>query len=151
MSKKKCSALSDNIVHGSSLLKLGIALNEVQQQQEALYYMDRARTIFKTVRHTLHLARVYHVISMVHLDEHRLPDALDAIEKAWKYAELTASPYHQSIISLALGRILFNTNQDTKAWKHIEISLINASYFGDRYQAARALECMGYGYLRRGD
>jgi hypothetical protein len=50
-----------------------------------------------------------------------------------------------------LGRILFNTNRDTKAWKYIEISLINASYIGDRLQVARALEYMGYGYLRRGD
>ena len=55
-------------------------------------------------------------------------------------------------ISLDLGRILFNANQDAKAWKFIEISLINASYVGHRNQVARALEyTMGYGYLRRGD
>ena len=42
--EKRCSALSDD-VHGSSLLQLGIALNQVEQRQEALYYMDRARTI----------------------------------------------------------------------------------------------------------
>ena len=81
----------------------------------------------------------------------RLPDALDAIEEAWKYAELTASRHSQSAISLTFGEILFNTNQDTKAWKYMEISLINASYIGDRYQVAQALENMGYGYLRRGD
>jgi hypothetical protein len=54
-------------------------------------------------------------------------------------------------ISLTFGRILFNNNQDTKAWKYIEISLTNASYIGDRLQVARALDYMGYGYLRRGD
>ena len=55
-------------------------------------------------------------------------------------------------ISLDLGRILFNANQDAKAWKFIEISLINASYVGHRNQVARALEyTMGYGYLCRGD
>ena len=113
--------------------------------------MNRAMTVFKAVGHTLNLAYAYHVISWVHLREHRLADALDANEEAWKYAELTASRYCQMTISLTLGRILFNTNQDTKAWKHIEISLINASYVGDRDQAARTLEYMGYGYLRRGD
>ena len=149
--EKKCSALSDDLVHGSSLSILGIALNEVQQRQEALYYMDRARTIFKAVGHTLYLARTCHVISWVYLDERRFPDALDAIEEAWKYAEMTASRYHQMAISLTFGRILFTINQDTKAWKHIEISLINASYIGDRLNVARALDYMGYGYLRRGD
>ena len=54
-------------------------------------------------------------------------------------------------ISLTFVRILFCTNQDAKAWKYIEISIINASYVGERFHVARALEYMGYGYLRRGD
>ena len=149
--EKKCSALCDDVVHGSSLLQLGVSLNKVQKRQDALYYMDCAKTIFKAVGHNIYLARAYHVISWVHLAEHRLPDALDAIEEAWKYAELTASRSSQSTISLTFGRILFNTNQDTEALKYIEISLINASYVGDRFLVARALEYMGYGYLRRGD
>ena len=73
------------------------------------------------------------------------------LRRHWEYAELTASRYSQTTISLTLGRILFNTNQDTRAWKYIELSLTNASFIGNRYQAALALECMGYGYLRRGD
>ena len=113
--------------------------------------MDRARTIFKAVENNHNLARAYHVISWVHVAEHRLPDALDAIEEAWKYAELTISRSLQSSISRTFGRILFNTNQDTKAWKYIEISLMNASYVGNSFHFARALEYMGYGYLRRGD
>jgi tetratricopeptide (TPR) repeat protein len=120
---------------------LGVALNQAEQRQEALYYMDCARIKFKAVGDIYNLARAYHVISWVHVDEHRLPDALDAVEEAWKYAQLT----------MTLGRILFNTNQDAKAWKYIEISLINASYIGDQYQVARALEYMGYGYLCIGD
>ena len=149
--EKKCSALSDDFVHGLSLLNLGIALNKVRQRQEALYHMNRARIMFKTVRNTLNLASAYHVISWVHLDENRLPEAMGAIKEAWKYAQLTASRYCQMTISLTLAEILFNTNHDTKAWKYLEISLINASYIGDRYQVACALDYMGYGYLRRGD
>ena len=149
--EKKCTALSDDLVHGCSLVKLGIALNDAKQRQEALYYVDLARTVFKAVGDAFNLARAYQVISWVHLDEHRLLDALDSIEEAWKYAELTASRPLQKAISLTLGRILFNNNRDAKALKYIEISLINASYIGDRLQVARALEYMGYGYLRRGD
>jgi len=37
--------------------------------------------MFEAVGHTLNLARAYHFISWVHLYEHRLPDALDAIEE----------------------------------------------------------------------
>ena len=103
------------------------------------------------VGHTFYLARAYHVISWVHLDEHKLTDALNAIEEAWKYAELSGSRPSQMAISQTFGRILFKTDQDTKAWKYIEIALTNASYIGDRYNVARSLEYMGYGYLRRGD
>ena len=149
--EKKCAALSDDLVHGRSLLKLGIALIEAQRWQEAMCYMDRARDVFKALGSTYNLARSYQVIFWVHFREDRLQDALDAIEEAWKYAELNASRYLQTGISLDLGRIFFKTNQDTKAWKHIEISLINASYIGDRLQVARAFEYLGYGYLRRGD
>ena len=145
------SALSDDLIHGCSLLKLGVALNNAQQHQEALYYVNHAKTVFKAVGDIFNLARAYQVISWVHLGEHRLPDALNAIEEAWKYAELTASRYIQMNISFTFGRILFNTNQDAKAWKYIEIALINSSYIGDQAQVAFALEYMGYGYLRRGD
>ena len=149
--ENKCAALSDDLVHGLSLLMLGTALLKVHQPQEALFHIDRAKAMFKAVGHTLNLARAYQVISGVHLGENRLPDVLGAIEEAWKYAELTASRYLQMTISLILGIVLFSTNQDTKAWKHIEITLMNASYIGDRLHVARALEYMGYGYLRRSD
>ena len=149
--EKKCTALSDDLVHGRSLLVLGISLNKARRWQEALYHLDHARSVFKAVGDTFNLARAYQVISWVHLAERRFPDALDAIEEAWKYAELTASRNIQMNISLDFGRTLFNNNQDSKAWKHIEIALTNASYMGHVHQVARALDCMGYGYLRRGD
>ena len=113
--------------------------------------MDNARTMFKALGNNFNLARSNQVISWVHMAEHRLPDALDAIEEAWKYAELSAIRYILISISSDLGRTLFNVNRDSEAWKYIEISLINASYIGDRHQVGRALEYMGYGYLRRGD
>ena len=150
--EEKCSALSDDVVHGLSLLKLGIALNNVQQRrQEALYYMDRAKIVFRALGDLYNLARAYQLISWVHQVEHRLPDALDAIEEAWKCAELTSNRYIQISVSLDLGRIFFNNNRDNKAWKYIEIALINSSHIGDRLQVAHALNYMGYGYLRRGD
>ena len=149
--EKKCAALSDDVVHGRSLLKLGNALYNAQEREEALCYMYHATTVFKAVGDPYDIARAYQAISWVHLNEDKLLDALDSIEEAWKYAELTASRYCQMCISLDFGRILFNANLDTKASKYIEIALINASHIGDSHQAARALDYMGYGYLRRGD
>jgi tetratricopeptide (TPR) repeat protein len=87
----------------------------------------------------------------VHYDEGRLLEALDAIEEAWKHAELTDSPSIQANVSLDFGVVLFSANKDAEAWKQIEIALMKASYTGDRLGIARALEYMGYGYLRRGD
>ena len=149
--EKKCSALSDDFVHGRSLLALGKALYDVERLQEALYYMDRARTVFTAVGNTFYLAFVYQSISWLYLFEHRLPYAVGAIEEASKYADLNADRILQITISLDHGRILFSTNRDTEAWKYIETALTNASYFGDRIQVARVLDYMGYGYLRRGD
>ena len=147
----KCAVLLDDAVHGRCLLVLGAVLHQAGQWQEALQYLDHAITMLKATSNISNLASAYRVISWVHYDGHRLPAALDAAEEAWKHVKLTDSPSIQADISLDLGRILFSANRDAEAREYIEISLMNASYVGDRFTAARALEYMGYGYLRRGD
>jgi tetratricopeptide (TPR) repeat protein len=147
----KCTVLSDDVVHGRSLVLLGAVLHRAQRQREALRYLDHARSMLKAVRSIPNLAYACEVISWVHYYEHRLPAALHAVEEAWKHAELSDSPFIQAFVSLNFGRILFSANRDTEAWEYIEISLMKASFTGDRFQVAYALEYMGYGYLRRAD
>jgi tetratricopeptide (TPR) repeat protein len=147
----KCAALSDNIIHGRSLVLLGAVLQEAGQPQEALRCLDQARTMLKAVGNTYNLAEAYQFTSLVHYGQGKLPEALDAVEEAWKLAQLTENVSLQADISLDFGKILFSTNRDTEAWEYIEISLMTASYIGKRYTVAKALEYMGYGYLRRGD
>ena len=107
--------------------------------------------MFEAVGNNSNLADVYQAISSVHFHYHRFPDALDALEEAWKYAKLTADRDLQTCISLEFVRIFFITDQDTKVWKYIEIILENGSYIGNHIHVACALDYMGYGYLRRGD
>jgi len=147
----KCAALSDNIIHGRSLVRLGAVLQQAQQPQEALRYLDQARTMLKAAGNTYNLANAYQMTSWVHYGQGRLPEALDAIEEAWKHAQLTDKVSIQAAISLHFGRILFSANRDAEAWKYIEISLMKASYIGHRLIVAHALEYMAYGYRRRGD
>jgi tetratricopeptide (TPR) repeat protein len=147
----KCAALSDNIIHGRSLVLLGAVLQHAQQPQEALYYLDQARTMLKAVGNTYNLANAYQITSWVHYDQGRLWEALDAIEEAWNHAQLTENVSIQATISLDFGTALFSANRDAEAWKYIEISLMKASYIGRRLTVACALEYMGYGYLRKGD
>ena len=147
----KCAAFSDNIIRARSLVLLGLVLHEAQQPKEALHYLDQARTMLTVAGNTYNLAGAYRITSWVHYGQGRLPEALDAIEEAWKHAQLTENVSIQAFISLDFGRILFSTNKDTKAWKHIEIALMEASYIGNRLVVAFALEYMGYGYLRKGD
>jgi len=147
----KCAALSDDVIHGRSLVRLGDVLYQARQPQKALRYLDQARTMLKAAGNISNLAAACHSITWVHYHEGRLREALDAIEEAWKYAELTNSPSIQASISLSFGMVLFSADKDAKAWKQIEIALMKASYTGDRFNIARALEYMGYGYLRRGD
>ena len=147
----KCAAHSDNIIRARSLLLLGVVLHHVQQPEEALRYLDQARTMLKAVGNTYNLADAYQITSWVHCRQGRLLEALDAIEEAWKYAQLTEHVSIQADISLDFGRILFNANRDAEAWDYLELSLTKASYIGNRLVVACVLEYMGYGYLRRGD
>jgi tetratricopeptide (TPR) repeat protein len=148
----KCAALSDDLIHARSLIFLGFALNTAQQGQEALVHLEHARTILKAANNTPNLAEACQAIAHVHYyHEGMVPEALNAVEEAWKHAESIDSPFIQGTISLTFGEILFSANRDTEAWKHIEIALTKASYIGDRLTAAQALRYMGYGYLRRGD
>jgi len=147
----KCAALSDDVIHGRSLVCLGDVLHQARQPQKALRYLDQARTMLKAAGNTPNLATACKNISSVYYHEGRLPEALDAIEEAWKHAELTNSPGIQANISLNFGTVLFSADNDAEAWKWIKIALMKASYTGDRFNIAHALEYMGYGYLRRGD
>ena len=107
--------------------------------------------MLKAAGNTYNLANAYQITSWVHYDQGRLPEALNAIEVAWKYAQLTENVSIQADISLDFSRMLFSANRDVEAWEYIEISLTKASYTGNRLVVAQALEYMGYGYLRRGD
>jgi tetratricopeptide (TPR) repeat protein len=149
--ERKCAALSDNIIRARSLVLLGIVLRQAQQPQEALRYLDQARTMLKTAGNIYNLANAYQITSWVHYEQGRLPEALDAIEEAWKLVQLTGNVPAQATISLDFGKILSSTNRDTEAWEYLEISLMKGSYIGNRLVVARALEYMGYGYLHGGD
>jgi len=145
----KCATLSDNVIHGRSLNVLGVALIEARQSQEALVYLHRATAMLRDVGDTPNLANAYRFIARVHYKERRVPGALEAMQEAWKLIE--SSGIANQHIPLEFGKILFSANRDTEAWEYIEIALMKASHIGNRHDVAKALEYMGYGYLRRGD
>jgi tetratricopeptide (TPR) repeat protein len=147
--ESKCAAISDDHIHGRSLGRLGSALRAAGQTQEAMEHLNRARIMLKAVKNTPYLAAVYQVIAQLHYYERRLPEALDAIQEAWKLVESIDAP--RLHISLDFALIHFSANRDTEAWKLAEIALMMASHLGNRLSIGRVLELMGYGYLRRGD
>ena len=149
--ERSCAALSDDHLHGLSLVRLGDALNKAQQPQEALEHLYRGRSILKAVKNAPYLAAACHVIAHVHYRQRKIPEALDAIQEAWELVESSSNSNIQALISLESGLIHFSANRDAEAWKHVEIALMKASHVGNRYAIARTLELMGYGYLRRGD
>ena len=147
----KCAAVSDDLVYGRVLLALGTALNEAQQRQEALVHLERGKAILKSTGNPTYLARAYQCIARVHYYERRFQQAVDAIQEAWKHAQSSGSESDQMYISMGFASYLFSVDRDTEAWKYLEITLMKASYIGNRLQVAYALEKMGWGYLRRGD
>jgi tetratricopeptide (TPR) repeat protein len=147
--EKQCSTISDDLVHAQSLTMLGLVLENYGHRQEALPHLERAK--LKSMGSIYNLTDICHSIAILHYRENRLPEALDAVKEAWELAELSNRLVAQSGISLIFGMILFSANRDTEAWKYLEISLMKNSHLGCRSDSAMSLECMGYGYLRRGD
>jgi tetratricopeptide (TPR) repeat protein len=149
--ESECAALSDDQIHGRSLVHLGSALSTAQRPQEALDYLNRARIKLESLKTTPYLATACQAIAREHFYEWRIPEALDAIQEACKLIESVSNLNAQAQTSLLSGLIHFSANRDTDAWKHIETALMKASDIGNRLTIARALELMGYGYIRRGD
>jgi tetratricopeptide (TPR) repeat protein len=139
----QCSALSDDNIHGLSLVHLGSALSKARQQQEALVHLNRALIMLKAAKNIPNLATAYQVIA--HYREWRLPEALDAIQEAWKLVESGSDANAKALIS---GKIHFSTNRDTDPWKLTEIALMQASQHGDRLTTAWILSLMGHGPQR---
>jgi tetratricopeptide (TPR) repeat protein len=119
----KCAAISDNLIHGRSLTILGAALNQAQQPQEALVHLDHARALLRAVGSAPSLTTTCLDIAHAHYLEWRLPEALDAIQEAWKHLESSAVLSHRACTALEFGKILFSAERDTEAWKYIEIAL----------------------------
>ena len=78
----KCAAISDNITRARILVLLGTVLQEAQQPQEALHYLDQARVMLKAAGNTYNLATAYQITSWVHYFQGRLSEALGTIEEA---------------------------------------------------------------------
>ncbi|KDR71140.1 hypothetical protein GALMADRAFT_75384 [Galerina marginata CBS 339.88] len=147
----KCASLSDDLIHAQSVMYVGRALHGAKRPEEALSYLERAKTMLQAVGNAPSLATACQIISRLHYDAKRLPEALDALKEAWKQTEKNGSPYFQAIISLEYGMMLFSADEDAEAWKYVEISLTKATHVGNRPKIAQSLEYMGYGYLRRSD
>jgi tetratricopeptide (TPR) repeat protein len=146
---KQCATISDDLLHGRSLIVLGLALTKSDQHQEALHHLGLAK--LKVTGSSFLLSGAFRTIAFVHYNENRLLDALDAMKEAWELAESSNSLVYQAQSSFYLGGILFSADRDAEAWKYIEIFLRKSSILGIQYDKATALEYMGYGYLRRGD
>ena len=155
--EKQAATVSDDDIHAESLMVLGsvlsneppLVLDEFGHRQEALRHLERAKQM--RISSSALSSIIYFWIAIVHYWEKRLPEALDAVEEAWKLSEPDNNLVNHALISFLLGRILFNANRDTEAWKYMEISLSKNLELGNRRDSASTLEYMGYGYLRKGD
>ena len=147
--EKQAATVSDDDIHAESLMMLGKVLDYPGQRQEALHHLERAKLM--GVANVTLCSYIYYWIALVHYHEKRHPEALDAMEEAWKLSEPRNDLVDLAQISFVFGMILFSANRDTEAWKYMEISLTKNLELGNRRYSAGTLEYMGYGYLRRGD
>jgi tetratricopeptide (TPR) repeat protein len=147
--EKQCATISDDLIHGRSLIVLGLVLVDLGYREEALRHLELAK--LKVTGSNFLLSGTFCTIAILHYKDNRLLEALDAMKEAWELAESSNSLVTQAQGSLHYGAILFSANRDAEAWKYIEISLMKNSLLGSQRDKATALEYMGYGYLRRGD
>jgi tetratricopeptide (TPR) repeat protein len=135
--EKQSATISDDLIHGRSLIILGLVLDNSGHRQEVLRHLERAK--LKVKESTL-ISDALYSIALVHYHEDRLPQALEAVKEAWGHAESSNSLVDQAQTSLVFGMILFSANRDTEALKYIEISLRKNSLLGNRRDNATALE-----------
>ncbi|KDR71136.1 hypothetical protein GALMADRAFT_75322 [Galerina marginata CBS 339.88] len=147
--EEKCADFSDDI-HGQSLVSVGYALHWATRYEEALSYLDLGSALLQGSKNAPNLATAYQAISWVHYEECRFPQALDAVEEAWRLAETTDVPSIQANIAGQFCKILFSVDRDAQAWNYLETYLAKAQHIGKLNAIADALEYVGYGYLRQG-
>ena len=143
---KQATTVSDDYIHARSLVVLGKVLHSSGHRQEALHHLERAKLMGSGILGS----HIYYSIAVVHYDEKRLPEALEAAEEAWKLSE-PENLVDRANNSFRLGMILFSMNRDKEGLKYMEISLTKSLELGNRRDSAATLEYLGYGYLRRGD
>ncbi|EDR10070.1 uncharacterized protein LACBIDRAFT_325656 [Laccaria bicolor S238N-H82] len=120
----RCATLSDNLVHARSLMSLGVVLDTAKQRSDALHSLRQAIALLKVLKNNANLAYAYQITARVHCHQHQLQDALAAVETAWKYAELSDSPYLQAFISQEHAGILLSADRVQEAWGCFETSLV---------------------------
>ena len=146
--EKQCATVSDELIHGRSLIILALVLDNWGHSEEALVHLERAKLM---VTESILLSDAFYSIAVVHYHEKRLPEALEAVKEAWEHAGLSNSLVDEAQTSFLFGMILFSADRDAEAWKYMEVSLTKSSYLGNQRDVATVLEYMGYGYLRKGD
>ena len=146
--EKRSATISDDLIHGRSLIMLGLVLRRIQDPKESLCHLERGKV---KVTGSIYFAEACDSIANVYYGMDKLPEALDAVKEGWKHAELRNNLKDQAEISITFSKILFSANRDAEAWNYIEIALMKNSHLGNRRDSGIALDYMGYGYLRRGD
>jgi tetratricopeptide (TPR) repeat protein len=132
--EKQSTIVSDDLVHGRSLMTLGLVLENSGYWKEALVHLKRAKVM---VTGSVLLSEVFNSIALVHYYENRLPEALDAVKEAWERAESKSNCLvDQAQTSILFGIILFSADRDAEAWKYMEISLMKNSHLGNRRDSA---------------
>ncbi|KDR85865.1 hypothetical protein GALMADRAFT_234980 [Galerina marginata CBS 339.88] len=147
----KCANLSDDLIHGRSLVTVGHALRLAERYPEALSYLDRASAVLKGVGNAVFLTSTYCTIAEVQYKEGKVMEALATIKEAWKLAEAIDIPSVQAVVTRDLCVVLFRVDRDAEAWHYLKIYLTNSLHLGNQSELAIALHYMGYGYLRQGD
>jgi hypothetical protein len=86
--EKQSATISDDLIHGRSLMMLGLVLDNSGHRQEALRHLERAK--LKVKGSTL-ISDALYSIDLVHYHENRLSEALEAVKEVWGHAESSGS------------------------------------------------------------
>ena len=81
--EKEAATVSNDYTHAWSLMMLAQVLDQFGDREEALRHLERVKQMgISSLRY-----QVYFRIALMHYNEKRLPEALDAAEEAWKHQE----------------------------------------------------------------
>ena len=146
----KYEAALNDFWRASILKELGDQLSFVDQFEEALELLGRARDIFTRLEDPSGIAETLTTMSRLYCRTSQLDKALEAIDEASTVESVGTNNVLHARIYISYGTVLIYLCRYTESLAKLQTSLSAYMYIGALLGIAQCLENIGYAYVKKG-